>query len=461
MNVNKNKKMNMKSILVTLMIVINSLIIFYFTIEPNILPSIKFQIQSDTADTYQIFYSTGEEFKEENSCRIQYIEVGKKEWVSCRIPRDVKRLRFDIGTRQMNSTFSHVELTYLLKNIDITEELLNNKNEVNTLEVTGRDNKTIDLKAYTNDSYLIIDLESQLLDKLFSQENQFVFIIKIIMCIITNILLWMIYKTNRTMRLLSKEIYINRTLMLRLAKSDFKIKYAGSYLGTFWGFVQPVIIVLIYRFVFQVGFKTPSVQNVPFILWLVAGLVPWFFFSDAIINATNAMTEYSYLVKKVVFNISILPIAKVLSAFFIHIFFVVFSIGLALSYGYNLSIYTFQVIYYSGCMFVLVVGICYTTSAIIVFFKDLNQIISIVLQIGIWMTPIMWNYQMIPQRYQWILKINPMYYIVEGYRDSLVNHVWFWERYNQTIYFWVVAIILLSLGMVIFRKLRDHFADVL
>lgn len=83
-----------------------------------------------------------------------------------------------------------------------------------------------------------------------------------------------------------------------LSVNDFKTKYAGSYLGVIWAFVQPVVTVLIYWFVFEVGFRSGSVHSVPFILWLVAGIVPWFFFAEAWGSATNCLMEYSYLVKK-------------------------------------------------------------------------------------------------------------------------------------------------------------------
>lgn len=260
---------------------------------------------------------------------------------------------------------------------------------------------------------------------------------------------------------LGQELFKNKNLIWNLAKNDFKTKYAGSYLGIFWAFIQPIITVLTYWFVFQVGFRSAPMNNFPFLLWLVVGLVPWFFFSEAIINATNAMIEYSYLVKKVVFKISILPIVKILASFFVHVFFIVFTITLFVAYGYFPSIHVFQIIYYTVCTFVLALGISYATSAVMVFFKDLGQIIAIVLQIGIWFTPIMWNYSIIPSRYQWIFKLNPMYYVVEGYRDSFINHVWILDRYNQTIYFWIIAISMFVIGATIFKKLKVHFADVL
>ena len=260
---------------------------------------------------------------------------------------------------------------------------------------------------------------------------------------------------------LIRELYSNRNLIWSLSKNDFKTKYAGSYLGIFWAFVQPVVTVLIYWFVFQVGFRSAPVKEVPFILWLVAGIVPWFFFSESTINAMGSMIEYSYLVKKVVFKISVLPLVKIISALFVHVFFIGFTIILFCIYGNTPTIHLIQVVYYSFCAFMLSLSIAYITSSIIPFFRDLSQIVGIILQIVMWMTPIMWSYNMIPSKYLWILKLNPMYYIVEGYRDSLINKIWFWNRYNQTLYFWAIVTVLFVCGVVIFKKLKLHFADVI
>ena len=191
--------------------------------------------------------------------------------------------------------------------------------------------------------------------------------------------------------------------------------------------------------------------------------MPWFFFQDALNGGTNALIEYNYLVKKVVFKISILPIVKIISALFVHVFFVVFALVLCACYGYTPSLYTLQIIYYSICTFLLVLGLVYATSAIVIFFRDLTQIISIFLQVGVWLTPIMWDINMLSS-HPWLIKLfklNPMYYVVTGYRDSMLGHVGIWNHASWTIYFWVVTILLFGLGSVIFKRLKPHFADVL
>lgn len=260
----------------------------------------------------------------------------------------------------------------------------------------------------------------------------------------------------------------NRKLIRNLAKDDFKKKFAGSNLGIIWAFVQPVITVLLYWFVFEKGLNVKASNlrtgiEIPFVLWLMAGLVPWFYFQDAWNNGTGVLNEYNYLVKKVVFKIEILPVVKMVSALFVHMFFVGFMILLFWIMGYAPDFYTLQVIYYSVAMIALLLGLVYATSAVVVFFKDLSQIVALIIQIGTWATPIMWNIDSVdmPQWALVLLKMNPMYYVVAGYRDSLINKVGFWEHPGLTIWFWCVTILIYFVGIRIFRKLRMLFADVL
>ncbi|MGN0249519.1 MAG: ABC transporter permease [Lachnospiraceae bacterium] len=265
-----------------------------------------------------------------------------------------------------------------------------------------------------------------------------------------------------------KEAWNNRKLILKLAKNDFKTRYAGSYLGIVWAFVQPIITIVVYWFVFEYGLSagaqlSRSGIEIPFVLWLSAGLIPWFFFSEALSSATNALVEYNYLVKKVVFKIEILPIVKVISSLFVHAFFVAFILILYACYGHFPDGYTLQVIYYSFCMVMLVLAISYTTCAVVVFFRDLSHIIGIILQVGVWATPIMWNFNIIGNPVlQFIFKLNPMFYIVQGYREALIEKTFFWESATGlTIYFWGLTLILFVIGRAMFKKLKPHFADVL
>ena len=268
-------------------------------------------------------------------------------------------------------------------------------------------------------------------------------------------------KYFRALFALITDIFINRKLLWQMTKRDFKQRYLGSYLGILWAFIQPTVTVLIFWFVFQVGFKSMPVANFPFILWLVCGMFPWFFISESILSASNSIIESSFLVKKIVFRVELLPIVKIMSALVVHIFFVAVLFAMFAIYGYSISIYNLQIIYYFFAMICLALGISWLTSSLTVFLRDVGQFAAMILQFGFWATPIFWNLNMIPEKFQFILKLNPAYYLVEGYRQSFIYHEWFWQHERLTIYFWIFTAIAMFVGAWCFKKLRPHFADVL
>lgn len=251
----------------------------------------------------------------------------------------------------------------------------------------------------------------------------------------------------------------NRRMFAYLAKNDFKMKYAGSIFGIVWAFIQPLTTILIYWFVFQVGFRSTDVNGTPFVLWLMAGLVPWFFFSESVMSASNCFAEYSYLVKKVVFNIDVLPAVKVSSSLFVHVFFICLMMLLYILSGCFPGVIAIQLIYYLICTVALVLSLVYFTSAIAVFFKDTMQLINIAMSVGVWITPIMWQIVMLPAPLITIFKLNPLFYIVEGYRDTLIDGIWFFQKPGYTLYFWVFVLVMALISKTIYKKLKPHFSD--
>ncbi|MDD1505885.1 ABC transporter permease, partial [Lysinibacillus sp. CNPSo 3705] len=200
-------------------------------------------------------------------------------------------------------------------------------------------------------------------------------------------------------------------LTFELSKSDLKTRFVGSVLGITWGFLHPLITILIFWFVFQVGFKSMPVDDFPFILWLMCAMIPWFFFSDCLNGATNSILENSYLVKKVNFKIGILPLIKIVSSLYIHVFFITFLFFMFYIYGYSFNIYNLQFLYYLFATIILVTGLSYLTASLVVFLKDIGQLVNMLLQFCFWMTPIFWSLDILPQKYLFLIKLNPIYYI--------------------------------------------------
>lgn len=457
-----NKNKFIKVVILILLAVVSNVLVFKYCNLDNKNITLSYQVISDTHDTYQVFYGNDTSWKEEQSQSVNYTEVNKQETLKYIIPKDVQELRFDLGSQPSKINIEDIKLSYLGKSIALDLDQMLDQNNQNQIDKIQANNNSFDIETIGADSYIIYKLDSNIFKSIVEYENAISNAIKVIICILIDILLLIVLRKSKSVLALIRELSSNKTLIWNLSKNDFKTKFAGSYLGITWAFIQPIITILVYWFVFEFGLRAGSpMKGVPFILWFMSGLVPWFFFQEALLNATNCMIEYSYLVKKVVFKISILPIVKIVSALFVHLVFVGFLFVVGSIYGFYPSEYTVQLIYYSFCTFFMILALSYATCAIVIFFKDLGQIINIFLQIGMWMTPIMWSYTIIPKQFQWIVKLNPMFYVIEGYRDSVINHVWFFERYFQTVYFWIITLGLFALGANIFKKLKPHFADVL
>lgn len=259
-----------------------------------------------------------------------------------------------------------------------------------------------------------------------------------------------------------RHVLNNRTLLYQLVIHDFKKQYLGSYMGLAWAFIQPLTFMLVIWFVFEVGFKVgPSTGGMPFFLWLASGMIPWLFLASSISSGASAITGNAFLVRKVAFRVSILPIVEVLSAGIIHLGLVIFLFAMFFIYGYKPTVYWLQLPFYTFLAIVLSVGISWFTSAIQVFVKDMSSLIAVLLQIGFWYTPIFWSLDLVPAKYQYLIKLNPAYYIVDGYRAALIHNTWFWERHTLGAYFLVITIVLFIVGAIVFKRLRPHFADVL
>lgn len=469
-----SKKRLAASLLVVLFGILANILIFRY--EPALSEkkvTVKVTLTSDEENYMEMFYLTDgqkmpDDFKAEQSSGVNYKKAGTEKTLEYTVPADASYLRFDLGSGASETTISGITIESNGKTAVIDQNVFS---ETVRLQEVKQNNVSdgIALTAEKEDPYLVWNTENWGIAKLVKDSLWLRYLlVKILACVVLDIILIVALKAGKKLILLPKEVYQNRKLLWNLSKNDFKTKFAGSYLGIIWAFIQPIVTVVVYWFVFEKGLKAGGINtragiDVPFVLWLVAGLVPWFFFQDALNGGTNALIEYSYLVKKVVFKISILPIVKVVSALFVHVFFVVFTLVLYSAYHYYPDLYTLQIVYYTFAMFIMVLGIVYATCAIVIFFRDLTQVINIVLQVGMWMTPIMWNIdtmELSPVLIT-IFKLNPMYYIVAGYRDALINKAWFWENAPLTLYFWLLTAVLFGIGTMIFKRLKIHFADVL
>lgn len=260
-----------------------------------------------------------------------------------------------------------------------------------------------------------------------------------------------------------RTVYKNRRTILVMARDDFRKQYLGSWLGFFWAIAQPGIYILAVWFIFSFGFRSGGGKgsDIPFVLYLVSGFIVWSFFSGGLSACVTSVESYSYLVKKMIFAVSVLPVVKVLSTFYIHLILLFLYFILFFSKGFFFTIYSLQIFYYIFAAFVLLIGLGWLSSSLNIFVKDVSQIIGVITKIGFWFTPVFWKIDRFSPKAQFILKLNPAYYLVNGYRDALFYKVWFWERPTLTLYYWAFTLFFFILGAIVFKRLRPHFGDVL
>ena len=420
------------------------------------------ELEGDRAQDVQVFYSETDAFGSNRSAQAALDKPGQRTGLAFPVGMETGYLRIDLGDSPAQWKIYGASLSYGEQTAQVPLVRFLTPEQTQQLGEIVEDGQAVSISGQGEDAYLVIQASLEdFRPQAEAQARRSDLIKNILAAVFFDLVFLILWRFRSRALALPIEVFQSRQLILDLAKNDFKTKFAGSYLGIVWAFIQPIVTVLVYWFVFQVGLRAGDMGQIPFVLYLIAGIVPWFYFQDALSSGTGALIEYSYLVKKVVFKISILPMVKLISALFVHGFFVLFAVILFSCYGHHPDLYELQIFYYTFSMFVFVLGICYATSAVVIFFRDLSQIITIVLQVGVWMVPIMWNLDILPARYHWVFKLNPMYYIVSGYRDAFYQKAWFWQHFDMTIYFWAVTIILFGLGTAVFKRLKVHFADVL
>ena len=258
-----------------------------------------------------------------------------------------------------------------------------------------------------------------------------------------------------------REIYEKKYLIYELTRRDFTQRYIGSFLGLLWAFLEPLAMIMIMWFVFSLGFKVQPSGDVPFVTYLFTGMIAYNFFQDTMGASSGIMNSYAFMVKKMNFRVSILPIVKINSAFILHLVFIVIVMGVLIASGIRPSWFWFQAIYYIVAFVFLILGLSWLLSALGVFVKDVTHVMAVLLRMLFWLTPIFWNIDMLPERFHVFIKLNLLFYIVQGYRESFIYQVPFWTHPYYACYFWGFSLIIFSLGVLVFKRLRPHFADVL
>ena len=251
------------------------------------------------------------------------------------------------------------------------------------------------------------------------------------------------------------EIVERRFMIYELAKRDFTSKYIVSVVGIWWAILEPLSYVVILWFIFEKGFK----GGIP-ITYLVTGIIPFNFFRNTLMEGTSSIHSYSFLVKKVDFRLSLLAVVKLASNFALFAMMLPIIAVILVVNGVYPSLYWLQLFYYIPLTCVLVVGFIWLTSAIEPFFPDIKNIIGIIMQFLFFVTPLFWKVTALPPEMQSVIRINPLCYLIDGYRQSFLSTGWFWKSPAEALCFLGFTAVVGLAGIWVFKKMKPHFADV-
>jgi ABC-type polysaccharide/polyol phosphate export systems, permease component len=269
----------------------------------------------------------------------------------------------------------------------------------------------------------------------------------------------------KAMQQLNSELLKYRKIITSMGKKEFQNDYAGSALGLVWGVIKPFMMVFVYWFVFSVGMRQGDIaEDVPYIPWLIAGVFFWTFLSDSLVQGAGAIRNNAHLVKKVVFPVSILPSIRIYTNLLNHLIFMLLAILLMIFQGVSFNLYVLQIIYYLGAGIIFTIGVTRLLSAMAVMSVDILHFIQTIMQVLFWGTPIVWDPLLMSEKsalLAQLVKINPYYYLIQGYRESFFFNIGFWQQPVYTLYFWIITLVIYLLGSYYYTKNRGEFADVL
>ena len=251
-----------------------------------------------------------------------------------------------------------------------------------------------------------------------------------------------------------KELYTYREMLFNLVKKDLRTRYKGSVLGFFWTFLNPLLQLMVYTFVFSVVMRA-GIEK--YYIYLFVALVPWIFFSTSLTSSSASIIGNKDLIKKIYFPRIIIPMAVVNGAF-MNMLFTMIVVFVALIFsGIGISWYIILLPIIMVLEYLLVLGLAFVISALNVYFRDLEHILGILTMAWMYATPILYDIDMVPQNLQPLFKLNPMTPIVLAFRNILYYKTMPDLSHMGLILIWSIGFIVL--GYFIFNKLQKGFAE--
>jgi len=245
-----------------------------------------------------------------------------------------------------------------------------------------------------------------------------------------------------------------RSLIIELVQRELKLRYRGTWLGFLWTLVNPLVSMVVYTLVFSyfLGIGIPK-----FAAFLMSGLLPWIWFTEAVSSGTNCLVDHSGFLRSAIFPSEVLPVIPVGTGMMNFVFSLPVLFVLLVVYQVPLGSSLVALPLIMVVQFLLALGIIYFTATYNVFIRDLRYIIQHMLLVVFFLTPIMYDFSIVPERFHWILKLNPMTIVIDSYRQIFFYGTWpRWENLGLVL---ALALMLMALGAVVFQRNKEMFAE--
>ena len=253
-----------------------------------------------------------------------------------------------------------------------------------------------------------------------------------------------------------------RTLIFQLVRRDFEQRYVGSAAGWLWGVVHPLVLLWSWYFVFAICAKIQlpagSLTN-NYWMFVFCGMLPWLLFQDTVIRSAGSLIEQSNLITRTVFPAEVVPVSIFLSSLIHHLIALALAIVCAVIFEGKLSPMILLLPVYMVFVGLLAVGVGWIASSLHVYLRDTAQVVTVVMTLWFWMTPIMINEQSVPKRFRAVISLNPMARIVDAYRERLLSPLW--PQWHEIAILAAYSGGVFIAGGLFFRHLKRGFADVL
>lgn len=259
-----------------------------------------------------------------------------------------------------------------------------------------------------------------------------------------------------------KEIITNWPMMVRVALFDYRLQNKDSYLGKVWDILTPLIQIGTYWLVFGMGLRQGrDMDGYPYLLWMLSGIIPWFCISSGITKGGNSIFAKSATITKMRYPIATVPIGAILTEFFGFIFTLIILEVIFLFYGYWPNLGYLNLVYYIIYMLAFLASFALITSVFTMVARDFQKLLSNIMRLLFYITPILWNMDTMPEVYKIIIGHSPIYYIVRGFREGLLYNIPFYTHQKDIIINWSVVVICFVFGCYLQEKFRNRFRDLI